>query len=358
MIVYTTGTLLTVLFAYMAKGIPKSRLATPREKYWLSRLFAFISFLPLTIIMAVRDQVGTDFSAYVEIFSNQSGIIERGEYAFAKLNRILSELFNSAQSIFIVCAIIICGAYFILSYQESVSPAYSLLLFVICKDYFVAMNIMRQFTATAIVMCAIPFMKEKKWIQSLLIIVAAYFFHRSVVIMVLFYILYLLEIPPLFGGGIIVALYTTSRAVLHIATLIAQNFGLYSKYFAITSIYSNQTFNMNWKYTLVYLCFFLLLSYEYGEVKKSKNLKLLYTAVLMGMFIMATSVSLPLLVERLLSYFNAFIILYIPEALRAIKDRLLAKFISGSIIIAYTTIAVIDLLGGMYDVLPYVTMWG
>lgn len=68
MIVYITGTLISVLFAYISSHIENTDSLEISAKRMSKKIFAILSVLPLLLIMAFRHGVGTDFFSYSQIF--------------------------------------------------------------------------------------------------------------------------------------------------------------------------------------------------------------------------------------------------------------------------------------------------
>ena len=232
MAVYITATATSVLLAYISSNIKISR----NHKYTAARMipsfFAILSILPLLVVMAFRYFVGTDFGSYVMIFKYGDDRVERG---YILLNNLAHCFSDNCQAIFVISSIIICGCYFYIIYKESINPAYSVLLFVLCKDYFVAMNVMRQYLSTAIVILAIPFVKRKEWFKAAIIFIIAFLFHKSVIIFLLLLIINSLNIKPALGVGIITGTFVLSNTVFRFIFPILQRFGFYSSYFSIHS---------------------------------------------------------------------------------------------------------------------------
>lgn len=356
MAVYITATVLSILFAYISLKIKKYDKLNRNATIIFSRTFAFLSFMPLTFVMAVRYYVGTDYGSYYSFFYSMPEYVESG---YRLLNNVLNIFFDDPQSIFIVSAVIICGCYFYLIYKESASPVYSILLFVLCKDYFIAMNGMRQYLATAIMILALPYIKEKKIIKSLIFLIIAFLFHKSIIIFVPLYILYIIEIPPLVSGFAIIATYFLSYAIRGFVFPILARFGFYNNYF--TGTYANTTENFSWTYTLIFLCFFILLAYEYKEVKQCNELKLLYSGIVLALFITSLSAVMPTNFTRLTWHMNSLIVIYTPLAIKKLDLKIsktsVSNVIGGVILVAYALVTIPDILSGNQGVLPYQTIW-
>lgn len=354
MAVYITATAISALLAYISSNINKSRQLKDSAKKLLPAFFAILSVLPLMFVMAFRHNVGTDFLSYALIFRYNSTGVEVG-YSF--INNTLRQFTDDYHAVFIVSAIIICGCYFYVIYKESINPTYSVLLFVLCKDYFIAMNGMRQYISTAIVILAIPFVKRKEWIKAAIIFIIAFLFHRSVIIFLLMFVLYLINIKPAIGAAIVVGTYVLSTTVLRFIFPIMQRFGFYTGYFSTHSDYRNASGDFNWMYTLIFICFFIMLAYEYNNVKQSKELKLMYSAVLTSLIVMSLSSVMPINVHRLTWHMNSLLVLYSPLATKSIHDKRIGKALEVAIPVAFALVTIPQIINGNQGVLPYRSIW-
>lgn len=356
MFVYFVGTALSAFFAFVSTNLKCQKRLNNSSKYILTKIFAFLSFVPLTAIMAFRYDVGTDYMSYYRFFYSMPKYVESG-YRF--LNDCIKSFSNNPQSVFIVSAVIICGCYIYMIYKESVSPVYSILLFVLCKDYFIAMNGMRQYIATAIMILALTYIKEKKIFQSLSFLVIAFLFHKSVIIFVPLYILYIIEIPPLVSGIAIISTFSLSFVIRDFVFPILARLGFYDNYFMST--FANTNENFKWIETLIFLCFFILLAYDYRNVKSCKELKLLYSGIVLGLLITSLSAVMPTNFTRLTWYMNPLIVIYLPLAIKKldlkISETSVNKLISAAILIAYAMVTAWQINYGNQTVLPYQTIW-
>lgn len=353
--VYFAATSMSVIISWISVKVYNDGKIAGSNKRFLSSAFAVMSCLPLLIVMAIRKEVGNDYRAYRIWFSSSNR--EDLEVGFKSLNNFLNFVFGDPQSIFVVCAIIICGFYFYMIYKESISPIYSVLLFVISKDYFIAMNGMRQYVAGAIALTALPYFKKRDWKKSLFIIFIAFLFHKSVIIFALLYILMDIDIPPTWAAGIFAGLVMFSNTLMRAIVPIMSKIGFYSKYLSAASNYNNSQGEFNWHTILIFMCFFILISYEYKKVKSNQNLKLVYSAVLISLMIASVGSVLPLNAHRMTWYMNSILVLYIPEVTNSLSSKKLRGIVNVMIIFAYSTTTLIDIINGNQGVLPYRSIW-
>ena len=365
MIVYITGTALSIIFAYISTHISKSHEVNNSSAAVIKSLFAFLSFLPLAVISMIRFNVGIDFMEYRNIyitldkasqFYASKGFF--GENGFILLFRVLKYFSDNPQLFFIVTSIFICGSYYILIYKESVSPAYSALLFVICKDFFLSLTGIRQYIAISIAIYSLPLIKRKKWIPTIVILLIAATFHTSVLVFILIYIMNLINIKPLTGWGIVVITAAASRSILRLMIPLLRQFNLYYRYFARGLDTYNSTGNAALEVLLISLSFYILLCYEYNSAKHSENFKLLYNAVLYSLIISVMTPVLPMSSYRLTWYMNVFIVLYLPEALQLMPSKKLRQIASFFVIMAFFGVIIYILyINPRLHFLPYQTIW-
>lgn len=355
MSVYIIGTSLSMLFAYIATHISYTNQLRSMEIKMLKKLFIFLSFLPLTAIMAFRYDVGTDFKSYESIFLH--GAIKRMEKGYVALNEFLKMFTHNPQIVFIISAIIICTGYFFLFYKESINPAYSILLFVISKDYFMSLNGMRQYIATAIILFAVPSMRKKKWKSVLIALLIAFLFHRTSIIFLLLYILYHFEIPPVIAVSTAIATLFASSTLLHFMERILRYWGYYNAYFVNESDYYNNMRGINYTFALVYISFFILLSYKYSAVKTSDSLKLMYSAVTVELLLIGLSPAMPTNFHWVMFHLNSIIAAYTPQLIKSVQNRFIKYAANTVIIVAYSAMTIVAITNGNQDVLPYQSIW-
>lgn len=355
MTVYAIGTLLAILLSYIATNFKNNRRYDVRIRQIAFKSFALFSSIPLMAIMAFRYQVGTDFLSYYRMFFHENSRMENG---YAALNQLAKFITNTPQGVFIISAIIICGGFFVAIYRESVSPIYSILLFVLCKDYFIAMNGMRQYLATAIALFSIPLIKRHNWIKAAVVLLIAFSFHRSVVVFCILYMLSMLDITPLIGSAIIVGTFIMSQTIRNIVFPLLSRYGFYVNYFMSGSGFNNATGAfLNRRLTVVFFCFFLLMCFEYKSVRKESDLRLLYSAVLCTMILLSLSEVMPTNFSRLTWHLNSFVVLYTPLAVQKFPNKKMRPWLGAAILCAYAFVSIPEILVGQHGVLPYKTIW-
>ena len=365
MLVYITSTGMSILFAYISEHICRSSHIKENAAMFLRKLFSFFSFLPLFLVSMIRFDVGRDFLSYRDLYIHPSvytmyaekGVL--GEKGFVLFNNILHLISNNPQIFFVASSLVICSAYYIAIYRESLSPPYSILLFVIGKDFFISMTGIRQYMAIAIAICSIPLIKKGKKIKAFAVLALAATFHTSILAFILIYIMFYIEIPPKVGWMMTIVTTFASNTLLKIIVPILRKYNIYFTYFARGIDKYNSSRNTALEVLLISLSFYVFLCYIYPSVKKNQNLKLMYSAVLYGLLVSTMSPVLPMSSYRLTWFMNAFIVLYTPEAIKASGNRRFQQLMYFFITISYFGATIYALFISKHQgVLPYKTIWG
>ena len=160
------------------------------------------------------------------------------------------------------------------------------------------------------------------------------------------------DIKPLNGGAIIIATLLSSNIVVRLILPILERTGTYFQYFSSAK---NAGGELNKHYLLIFLSFYILLSYEYDKVKKIPELKLMYSSILLSLLIMSLSSVMPTNIHRLTWHLNAFIVIYTPLAIKSINDKKIAAAARYVVPIAYAIVTTSVILKGEQGVLPYRT---
>lgn len=319
------------------------------------RAFEFISALPVVITAAVRYDVGTDYLyTYVPMFHRISmGMETHYEPGFLLLNKLVLLVTDDAAWLFVLCSVLIYGLIFYVIYDISPAPYYSILLFIITTNFFVSMNIMRQFIAIALFMYAFKYIRSRSQVRFWLCILLAATFHVSI----------LLALPMYYIGSKRLAskkgLVVIAAAVLVtplLRTVLSSLFSAtrYASYF-------NSVFDDNsTAYRLLFINLaVLLLGYVYKDRGEhhSETYEILLNMQYVSTLICACSAAFPL-AYRVVNNFSVFQILLIPMAVSRERRPLLRWGINAAIILAFTVLTVVTIfINGEHAVVPYKTVF-
>lgn len=319
------------------------------------RVFACISALPVIIVAAIRYDVGTDYMyTYVPMFRRIAmGIETHYEPGFWLLNKVLTLVTDNYVWLFVICSVVIYGMIFYVIYDISPAPYYSILLFIITTNYFVSLNIMRQFIAIALFMYAFKYIRSRSAVRFVICIVIAAMFHVSI----------LLALPVYFIGT--VRLATKRGLVIILAAALAAPLLriILSALFSSTryALYFNSVFDDNsTAYRLLVInAAVLLLGYVYKDSARhhSDRYEILLNIQYITTLICACSSAFPL-AYRIVNNFSVFQILLIPMAVSREDRPLLRWSLNAAVIIAFTLLTVITIfLNGEHAVVPYQTVF-
>ena len=258
MYVYIIAIALSMVFAYYAynvKGI--------KQLSGTYCTLCVLTFLPMTFVSVFRYEVGTDWSIYREYFHmiNQ-GRDKFNEPLFNLLNRVVYLFTKHSWALFAVCALIICYFTFRAFMEQSINPAYSILIFVISGDYFNSQNQIRQAIAMAIFLYAMKYIKSRELKKYFVWIVIAGLTHASAFIYLPIYFLYGKKInAKLLGAiyaGTVLFLPVLNKVMVFIVSKTRYNW-----YF--DSVYNmNEFYKLGFLVTSFYLVV-LLFYYYYGQ---------------------------------------------------------------------------------------------
>lgn len=323
MLIYLINIFLIIVWALIFCTGKRTRL-----KKWL---YVGICFVQLYLISAYRFRIGADYSMYAvgffsmarDGFSNMQ--YEDWEIGYILLNKVIG-IFTAKPATFIMISSLlplIGPAYLIGRY--SVNPFMSVFLYVNLYLFYLDMNFIRQAIAMSILCFAFGFLKDKKFWRFLLIVAIAACFHLTAIYMIPVYFAALLKVNTrsmllyLFG---LLFYYILSDGLLNI---------ILSKFH---TEYSGAVFIENGVY--FFYAFFPLLicagmvALSYFVKDKSRTLELLiHLTLMMGFWqIVMTKHAL---FERFSYYTMLFVVLAVPEALKAFKNQfkqnLRAKYI-------------------------------
>ena len=286
--------------------------------------------LPVAVLVAFatfRVGVGTDYDRYVDIFTNRLdpaywsywSANNPQDWGFTQLQLSLLTFTHNPQVLFLVAAIgSVVPAWFAIR-RRSLAPVLAMYLYVCLGSYLLPLNVVRQGLAAGILFfAAVMFLDRRRWVYVVLAVLAT-MMHAS-------------------AGPVAVVLYlarnwrprpVVAAAVLAVASLIAYyltsfEFALrftgeindrYSTYEAVeTGIGTYLVIAA--KGALIAWC------YRYRDLLSDRDRRyLLYATFGLAALIVGTQ---QLVIARLDIYFSLFLVLALPNAIAASRDRLLA----------------------------------
>ena len=334
MIIYLSGLLASLVLVGMAiKCKPEKVIAMSyrgrRNSYDVMHgLLIIISASPLIIISALRENVGTDFGGYVEIFEKISNSDRTYvEYGYFLINKVVYLLGIDYRGVFIISSLLIGVLIYFAIYNLSENITLSVILYVITINYFNSMNIVRQYIALAIFLFGLKYVKEKNFIKYIICVLAASLFHKS---LLLGFAIYFFQYIKLSKKNIVIIL-TMSAGLLPWVNL--------------------NSFSMT--YACINIFILLLAFYFYNRLKSQAMYRTLLNIHICSVVVTIYSGIIPL-AYRILWSLSLTNILFVPmllQCIKKVKNRLLAQTAIISIYAVFTFLTIC--MKTYNDVIPY-----
>lgn len=159
-------------------------------------IFVGLSFFTLSIVSAIRFDVGLDYlyiytpafnkianSSFNEVFFDE----QRHEFGYVLLQYLVTLFTDDFRAIFFVTTIIIIGLVCLFYYKYAYNNVMAIYLFTCFGLFYSSMNFIRQNIAAILVSFAFLQIKEKNLINYCLLIFLAGLFHKSAFFLLPFY---------------------------------------------------------------------------------------------------------------------------------------------------------------------------
>lgn len=351
--------------------------AYERRPRW--RLLMTLAALPLCLVAALRWNIGTDFRlTYLPEYKALEHVRGVGrpaarEKAFVRLAkkgifgrtpqkvrrhfvkvlrrsepgyRVLMEgALRSGigfRGVVAFCATITTVCVFLAIFRQSRWPILAVFLYVFAGNYFLSLNIMRQYVAVGFWLLAVPCIRDRRPWRFLLCFVLGSLFHYSAVLLLPCYALSRVEIRPRTAFALVAVGVASSFAVAPFTQNVLQLIGWleYAKYFHGSE--SRQGFE--WMLFAINLCF-LLMGAHYWERAKAGNglFTIWYGMMAIGTVALALSGALPLM-KRINVYFAAANFLVLPEMLLAEADVRRRRLLTILVVLAFVAETAVSVL--------------
>lgn len=390
MLVYIAATLASCLLAARCEKQDASALtAVDSKRRWAELV---LCALPLLLVSAARWGVGTDFFyTYLPEFRALQWLRAGGGDAlcqelFAPVCKELTRwgLYASPEStlhsfldvlsrcepgyraimetavalggnfrLVIAAAAVITGlcVYYAIFTQCS-APVLAIYLYVASSNYFLSLNIIRQYIAIGIGLVAVQFIREKRLLPFLACVAAAMLFHATAVVLLPCYFLCRVQLKPRYALLLTAAVLACSGVLGRAAAWLMPRIGLgyYARY--LGSAWNEDGFET--MFFAINLCVLLFCGHYWNAAKQCCPYYVIwYNMTLLGTLALAMSGVLPLM-KRLNYYYAAPQFLLLPEALQAEADPRRRRILTGCVAAAFAaeTLAAVVLLN-KNEVLPY-----
>lgn len=360
MIVYFSMLFFTCAFALCSMYYPERKLITIEKTgkqlcLKPKNIFAFLSFLPLFLVGALRYMVGVDYHSYTYIFESvNAGGSTHTEIGYRMLNLIVGAFTDDPQWIYAVTSLITLSLIVYGCYKYSKNPAMSLFLFITAGYVFSSFNILRQYIAIALVFASLKLIKEGRFFPFLLVILLAATFHKTAVIMIPLYFLLRLRLKQSYmlmitaAGMCLIPL----RGVL--TSLLVNTF--YPQYAGTDLIKSLSAFEFLYYVLLFAAVLFLCFRYKTTFFNDGYNL-VIFNASFYS-FLVYLCLSFVPEVNRIAVYIEFFVILLIPRLIEEEKNKKVRGMYYALFVLFYLFFFVLSIgVMGRYNVLPYQTVF-
>lgn len=358
--VYMFGLFVSIFFVLFLKLKRTNYIVTfEKEKLCISRYFMgfILAMLPLTIISAIRYDVGTDyFGTYVngfEIIKNGYSIRDVG---FGIISKFVLFFTNDYAGLFIVTSFFIGIFVYLSIFEQSESIVFSIILYVVTCQFFISMNMIRQSLATAIFLYSIKFLQNKKYLKYSILILFATSIHTSAIIYfgLLFYELVFRWRKQLLVAGVLFLVFSDKFVdfIIYIISRIPYLKRYFYWYF--NSSYNEGSFNIISFLVQLTILIFIVIIYENN---KDEKMKLYLVLQICSVLCLTLSKFMPL-TQRLSYLFSFANIIYIPNSIKLIrnkKNKLLFTIVVIISFFAYMWITIF--VRGYQEVLPYKTIF-
>ncbi len=200
MIYYVVAVLLSMVCASYAANVKKVK--SLQGTY---RTLCVLAFLPMTFVSVFRYEVGTDWPIYDEYFHMiAAGVDKFTEPGFNLINKVLSLFTKDSWWLFATVALLIGIFMFKAIMDQSVNPAFSILVYVLAGDYFNSQNQLRQALAMSIFLYAFKYIKAGDWKRYFFWILLACTLHVSALLYIPVYFLYGVKVSvPVICGSFV-----------------------------------------------------------------------------------------------------------------------------------------------------------
>lgn len=353
--IYIFMTVLAVCFAGLTQYVQSRNIRPHTLKKPLLFFLVFTTFFIICFPAAVRVDVGTDYWSYVLLYNNPEIFAYAGP-GFSAFIEILNNISSDPRLFFVISSIIIYGNITWSFFKNSRNFAFSLLLFIIMEDYFVSMNVIRQYMAVALLAPAyIALERDKKIFFFLIVIIASVVFHSSSIISLglIFFVIkkrnrfqWILSSTILFAATIIF-IPTVKYMII--------TYTEYGRYFS--NSYADEIFSVATPLLMIYIVLFIVtVAACSGEfLLNSVRARIFLGAVVFNTCVLILSFFLTQNTYRLSYIFNIAIAMYFPDILDDISKRsyILQLMIKYSAIVLFSIWTILLLLHNNQNALPY-----
>lgn len=331
------------------------------------KIYFWCMVIALTVISAIRYNIGTDYIGYTIIFAMiKNGIrtyVENGYYFIAKT---VINMGGPVQVMFALMALFTIPAfgYTIAKNVKSEYRLFILLIFVCSTIYFGTMNAMRQYVAIAIMLFGFESLKNKKYIRYVIYIVLAMQFHSSSVCMIVYMILVMInekvDILNIICVTIIISLLfiliDIRPVVERLVNVMPERWRVYLEGDSVRHFFEDRNASAIFKTIIPNIIWFLAYYFRKRIDNKYVDLYLIGFALYVFLNNAFYGINVFIRVYTMFEYYALYLLPLIIDMGKTKSDRTALKIFLGIYYIALTSYAIFYKNGN--GVIPYDTIFG
>ena len=362
MIVYILATALACLFAWYGERV---------ERKWPWRVAAAV---PLTLVSMCRFDVGTDiYITYLpayhamqcmdagagpdaleefiaplferlrggtidtvpKLYANFLRVFWNQEWGFRQLMRFMAWSGLGFRGLLAVTSALVGGCVFTAIYRQSRSPVLAIYLYVATSNYFLGLNIVRQYVAIGFLLVGVEFVVRRRLLPFLACVAAGMLFHKSVAIALPCYLLGRWAPRPLWCFAAVAVASACSFVAEPVALYAMPKLGLghYCRYFGPASKWTLRGFE--WTFFALNMSFLVFGALYWRKAKeKDPYFAVWYGMTAMGTVALAVSGHVPLM-KRVNFYYAAPQFLLLPSILAAEARPVPRRILTAAVVCAF-----------------------
>lgn len=330
---------------------------TKKEIY--KDLFFQITAFLLFLVMAIRDEsVGTDLPKYLDIVktignSNFSDFLSGSlsfpgyEPGWIIINYIVA-IFGSERILLVVTSVFYIYSFYRLFSRYSTLPFLSLAIFILSCYYFPGMNLLRQYTAIAILLFSLQYVIEGSFLKFIIIVLLATTVHQTAICFSLIYFVYSIKISKKYLLAAVVgtvAIYTFLGYFLFSRVLALLNLSKFEKYIINGA-------NGGFTFFIFILIFVLAGSLLTVQERDNPKIKLFYHMMILALVIQSFSLTVAEF-ARVTQYFFLSFSVYLPCIISTRKQPVTRLFFICCSAILMIVYFILISQNDMNGVIPY-----
>lgn len=258
----------------------------------------------------------------------------------------------------IITSLATAALVFSVIWRQSRAPALAVYFYVATSNYFLSLNIVRQYFAIGLVLLAVSYAADRRFWRFVLCLLVAVLFHKSAILVFPIWFIPMLRIRPWYGFLFVVLALGASVVISPVLRMALPyvGLGIYVKYFET----SHAQDGFEWMFFAINIAFMAMgIFYFARAIAKNHCFAIWYWMTVLGTVALAFSGTVPLM-KRVNYYFAGPQFLMLPEMLMAEEKPWLRRWLTLLAILAFaaeTFVAVF--LMNKNEPLPYhVCAWG